>query len=53
VVEEAFAPLVRLHPAVDAVIPVGIRRWRRAMLSPATWREVSNFARGLRAKRYD
>ena len=27
-VEEAFAPLVRLHPAVDDVIPVAARRWR-------------------------
>ncbi len=53
VVEEGFAPLVRLHPAVDEVIPVGIRRWRRAMLSPATWREARNFAHRLRAKRYD
>ena len=23
-VEEAFAPLVRLHPAVDHVVPVGV-----------------------------
>jgi heptosyltransferase-1 len=29
VVEEAFAPLVRLHRAVDSVIPVASRRWRR------------------------
>ena len=28
VVEEAFAPLVRLHPAVDEVIPVAARNWR-------------------------
>ena len=28
VVEEAFAPLVGLHPAVDEVIPVATRRWR-------------------------
>ncbi len=27
-VEEAFAPLVRLHPAVNEVIPVAVRRWR-------------------------
>src|SRR3979490_1343133 len=36
VVEEAFAPLVRLHPAVDEVIPVAARRWRRAPLSAST-----------------
>jgi ADP-heptose:LPS heptosyltransferase len=35
VVEEAYAPLVRLHPAVDEVIPVAARRWRGSrLLSP-------------------
>jgi heptosyltransferase I len=28
VVEDAYAPLVRLHPAVDATVPVASRRWR-------------------------
>src|SRR6266481_4652802 len=28
VVEEAFAPLVQIHPAVSDVIPVASRRWR-------------------------
>ena len=40
VVEEGFADIARLHPAVRRVIPVALRRWRRAMLRPATWREV-------------
>src|SRR5215470_1158183 len=53
VVEEAFAPLVRLHPAVDEVIPVATRRWRRALSAPATWREMATFARTLRQRRYD
>jgi heptosyltransferase-1 len=53
VVEEDFAPLVALHPAVGTVIPVASRRWRRAPLSPATWREVGAFRRGLRGSRYD
>ena len=30
-VEEAFAPLVRLHPAVDTVVPVAWRRWRKSL----------------------
>ena len=34
VVEEAFAPLVRLHPAVSEVIPVATRRWRQAFFEP-------------------
>jgi heptosyltransferase-1 len=57
VVEEAFAPLVRLHPAVDNVIPVATRRWRRAALAPALWGstagEVGAFIGGLRTRRYD
>ena len=40
VVEEGFAPIPRLHPAVSRVIPVALRRWRRQLLSAATWREV-------------
>jgi heptosyltransferase I len=53
VVEESFAPLVRLHPAVDEVIPVASRRWRRALSELATWREVAAFRHALRARSYD
>jgi heptosyltransferase-1 len=53
VVEEAFAPLVRLHPAVDQVIPVASRRWRRALLRAATWREAYAFRQLVRSHVYD
>jgi len=53
VVEEAFAPLVRLHPAVDETLPVASRRWRGALLRGATWREGRAFVRALRARAYD
>jgi heptosyltransferase-1 len=53
VVEEAFAPLVALHPAVDAVVPVAWRRWRRALAAPSTWREVAASLRTIRTGRYD
>ena len=53
VVEEAFAPLVRLHGAVEAVIPVSSRRWRRAPLSPATWREFGAFRRAMREQTHE
>jgi heptosyltransferase I len=53
VVEEAFAPLVCLHPALAGVIPVASRRWRRQALVPSTWREIAAFRRALRARRYD
>ena len=53
VVEEAFAPLVRLHPAIGDVIPVGGRNWRKAPWQAKTWQEVWNFLRALRARAYD
>jgi heptosyltransferase I len=53
VVEETFAPLVRLHPAVSDVIAVASRRWRRSLPGPSTWREVGKFWRALRARNYD
>jgi heptosyltransferase-1 len=53
VVEEDFAPLVRLHPAVDEVIPVASRRWRRAPLAASTWHEIAIAARAIASRRYD
>jgi heptosyltransferase-1 len=52
VVEEAFAPLVRLHPAVAEVIPVAGRSWRRAPWQGSTWQEIGRFVRRLRSRRY-
>lgn len=53
VVEENFAELPRLHPAVRSVIPVAVRRWRKSLLSPATWREIAAFRRAVRTDSYD
>jgi heptosyltransferase-1 len=53
VVEEAFAPLVRLHPAVDEVIPVASRRWRRAPLAVSTWPDMRKFVHNMRTRSYD
>jgi len=53
VVEEAFAPLARLHPGIDEVIPVASRRWRKTLHSPATWSEMRRHCAALRARRYD
>ncbi|MCU7843662.1 MAG: lipopolysaccharide heptosyltransferase I [Candidatus Thiodiazotropha sp. (ex Monitilora ramsayi)] len=53
VVEEAFAEIPAWHPAVDRVIPVALRRWRR---SPWTaWRsgDLREFRRLLRQSQYD
>ncbi|MFN0306248.1 MAG: lipopolysaccharide heptosyltransferase I [Burkholderiales bacterium] len=53
VVEEAYAPLVALHPAVDEVIPIAIRRWRRAMTQRSTWREFADLRQRLGNRPYD
>jgi heptosyltransferase-1 len=51
-VEESFAAIPRMHADVDRVITVAVRRWRRAPLSAATWREVRAAKGELRAHRY-
>ena len=53
VVEEAYVPLVRLHPDVDEVVPVAARRWRHAPFSSGTWKEVRGFSRKLREHPFD
>jgi len=53
VVEEGFAELPRLHPAVRRVLPVAVRRWRRQLLSGATWAEMRRFKADLAAETYD
>jgi heptosyltransferase-1 len=52
-VEEAFAPLVRLHPAASEVIPVAWRRWRKSLYAPATLGQIAGSLRTIRASRYD
>jgi heptosyltransferase-1 len=52
-VEEAYAPLVRLHPAVREVIGVGFRRLKASPLSPSAWGTLSDTRRALRARPYD
>ncbi len=52
-VEEAFADIPRLHPGVHDVLPVAIRRWRRALTQCSTWHEMAAFKRRLQQTRYD
>ena len=52
-VEEAFADIPRLHPQVSGVIPVAIRRWRKALGRMATWREIDAFRSAIREAAYD
>jgi len=53
VVEEPFAEVARLHPAVGEVIPVAIRRWRGELVLGSTWAELAAFRRRLRENPYD
>ncbi len=51
VVEESFAPLPKLHPKINRVIPVAVRRWRTSW-----WQshgEIQASCRELRARHYD
>jgi heptosyltransferase-1 len=53
VVEEAFAPLARLHPSIVEVIPVATRRWRSQLSQRSTWSQVAEFIARLRQPRFD
>jgi heptosyltransferase-1 len=51
--EEGFTALPALSPHVDEVIPVALRRWRKAWWSPAVRAERAAFVTRLRTHRYD
>jgi heptosyltransferase-1 len=52
VVEEPFAQVAKMHPAVRRVITVAVRRWRSALWNPAVWREMRDVRRAIAAERY-
>jgi heptosyltransferase-1 len=52
-VEASFADIPKLHPAVNEVIPVSIRQWRKALFSKKTWQEIGELKQRLAAKQYD
>src|SRR5690606_11739623 len=51
--EESFADIPRLHPAVDTVIPMALRRWRKAIFNRQTWAEILECNRLLGGQQYD
>lgn len=53
VVEEAYVPLVKMHPGVSRIIPIALRRWRREALRPSTWSQFRDFRNALKASPYD
>lgn len=52
-VEEAFAEIPAWHPAVDQVIPVAIRRWRKHWLGAWQRGELKLLRKALAQTRYD
>ena len=53
VVEEGFAEIPAWHPAVDRVIPVAIRRWRKNLWQTIRSGEWRQFKQRLREGDYD
>ena len=52
-VEEAYVPLVRMHPAVTHAIPFALRRWRKSRSIGTAWREFSALRHTLREQSYE
>ncbi len=53
VVEESFADIPKLHPHVNQVFTVAMRRWRKQLLSQKTWSEIAQFKKAVSAQAYD
>jgi heptosyltransferase-1 len=53
VVEENFAAIPAWHPAVNKIIPIAWRRWRKKIFSLKTLKEMARFRKNLRAEHYD
>ena len=53
VVEENFAEIPRWHSAVNRVIPIALRRWRKSPFSIQTRNEWKNYRTLLQAENYD
>lgn len=53
VVEESFVDILNMHPEINQVIPVAVRRWRKALFCRKTWHELATFKRQLQANTYD
>ncbi|OCQ54429.1 Lipopolysaccharide heptosyltransferase 1 [Photorhabdus australis subsp. thailandensis] len=53
VVEEGFAQIPNWHSAVDNIIPVAIRRWRKSWFSKETRTERRLFKETLKLNQYD
>ena len=53
VVEENFAEIPRWHSAVNQIIPISLRRWRKSPFSAQTKNEWKSYRTLLQANQYD
>lgn len=53
VVEESFADIPRLHPQVNQVFTVAMRRWKKHIFSKKTWHEITKFKKLIQKNQYD
>lgn len=53
IVEEGFVQVPGWHPAVDKVIPIAIRRWRKNWFSAENRTDRARFYQALHSRHYD
>ncbi len=52
-VEDSFASIPQMHPAVNKVFTVATRRWRKNLFAGETWQEIQAFKAQLAQQQYD
>lgn len=53
VVEENFADIPRLHPAINQIYTVAFRRWRKQLFNAKNWNEIKQFKHLVAQNNYD
>ena len=52
-VEESFAAIPAWHPAVERVVPIAMRRWKKQWTRPQTWQQIGAARAVLQHHTYD
>lgn len=52
-IEPAFADIARLHPAVNTIIPIPLRRWRKKLINSLKSSELKAVLSQIRNTKYD
>jgi len=53
VAEKGMSPLLNHHPAIDHLLLVDTKSWRKRPFSPQAWKEVVSFLRYIRSQEFD